>query len=622
MAALTATSQCRLGHRMKTQCLSTLAILILSSASLQPLVAAQIPPRKNVLIITELGETHPAMATITRELTEGLSGNRNYQIEIYVESMDTETFSTEESQREFTEWITHKYRDLRPDVVVAVGPAPTVYLAGSGQSLFPNTSIVLCGAVQEMAGSPQLDPRFTGTWLHLDIGKTVDLALRLLPQTSHIAVVAGASPFDKAGVAVAKTAMKAYERNYDVSYLTDLPMDDLLARLQHLPDHTIILYTSFFRDAADVAFVNATSALPMVSKAAIAPVFGMSDSYLGHGVVGGYLMSFAEQGRIATRIVSAILDGKKPNEIPISTAPNMYMFDWKELRRWKLKESALPTGSVVYFREWSFWERTWWIWIISLSIMLALAVLAAYLFQSRRQLKLARDGQLQLSGLLINAQEKERSRLASELHDDFSQRLALLALGLENVAESIPPSLLDANRQLHELLNSTSELGADLHTLSHQLHSSSLESLGLLPAVTALCKEFAAQHGIKIDFTHDGVPLGLNSNVALCLFRIIQEGLRNVMKYAGVKEAEVSLGRANHRLEVLVRDKGSGFDLKDLRHNEGLGIRSMAERARLVGGGFKIHSAPGRGTAIEVWVPFEAKGIPRNVYPGDGPARN
>jgi signal transduction histidine kinase len=232
--------------------------------------------------------------------------------------------------------------------------------------------------------------------------------------------------------------------------------------------------------------------------------------------------------------------------------------------------------------------------------------LAAYLQYSRKQLKLARERQTQLSGMLISAEEQERSRLASELHDDFSQRLALLAIGLENAAEVIPVSPREASRQLHELVNSTSEIGADLHTLSHRLHSSTLESLGLVPAVAALCKEFSTQQEVKIDFISDGVPHSVDPNAALCIFRIIQEGLRNLKKHSGVKEALVNLRRTDNRLEVSVLDKGRGFNLSGLRQSEGIGIRSMEERARQLGGKFEIHSVPGKGTTIEAWVPLKA----------------
>ena len=151
--------------------------------------------------------------------------------------------------------------------------------------------------------------------------------------------------------------------------------------------------------------------------------------------------------------------------------------------------------------------------------------------------------------MLINAEEQERHRIASELHDDFSQRLAVLALGLENLDEAMPDSFTDAHQRLHELLRSTSELGTDLHTLSHRLHSSTLESLGLVPAVGALCKEFTAQQGIKVHFTSTEIPRGLQSETALCVFRIVQEGLRNLKKHSGAAEAWVDLRKNGDRLD-------------------------------------------------------------------------
>jgi len=207
--------------------------------------------------------------------------------------------------------------------------------------------------------------------------------------------------------------------------------------------------------------------------------------------------------------------------------------------------------------------------------------------------------------MLINAQEKERSRLAAELHDDFSQRLAVLALGLETAAETLASSSPVAKQQLVKLCNSASELGADLHTLSHRLHSSTLESLGLVPGASALCREFASQQGMKIDFTTKNVPPAVNQEVALCLFRIIQEGLRNLQKHSGAANAQVGLQKVGNKLLVTVRDQGRGFDPEGINGREGLGIRNMQERVRLLGGRFEIHSAPGKGTSIEAWVPLE-----------------
>jgi len=224
---------------------------------------------------------------------------------------------------------------------------------------------------------------------------------------------------------------------------------------------------------------------------------------------------------------------------------------------------------------------------------------------SRREAEaIAKRRHSELSGMLINAQEKERRRLASEIHDDFSQRLALMALELETAEETIATAPQKAVEQVHNVLNFASELGADLHTLSHRLHSSTLDRLGLVPGVTALCTEFAAQQGIEVDLLTKDVPHSVNHDVALCLFRIIQEGLRNLKKHSGALRGQVRLRRIGDRLLVSVCDEGTGFDLRDLQRKEGLGIRSMEERADLLGGEFEIHSQPGKGTTIGAWVPL------------------
>jgi signal transduction histidine kinase len=128
----------------------------------------------------------------------------------------------------------------------------------------------------------------------------------------------------------------------------------------------------------------------------------------------------------------------------------------------------------------------------------------------------------------------------------------------------------------------------DLHTLSHRLHSSTIESLGLVPALTALCKEFTTQQGVAVHLAPDDIPRSVHHDTSLCVFRIVQEALRNVKKYSGATQAEVELQMAGNKLEITVRDLGCGFDLADLHFREGLGVRSMEERARLSGGGSRF----------------------------------
>lgn len=713
---------------------------------------------RRVAVLYELGLSSPAVALLDREMRATLE-NSDYQIELYPEFMETTLFDDPADQQKFRESYIRKYQNRRPDLIIALGPTPLLFMVDSHEKFFAGIPIVFGGTSEQQADNPTLDSHFTGCWAIFDPTKTLDAALRLQPDTRHVFVVGGVSSFDKHLEAIFRERLRSYEARSDFTYLTDLDMSTLLDRLNHLPAHSIVLYTHIGMDAKGTRYIGASQAGPMIAKAANAPVFGPSDVDLGKGEVGGYLHSFAKEGRIVGEIALRILGGARPQDIPVVRGVNSYMFDSRELRRWGFSESVLPPGSVVLYGPPTLLQRSKWVLAVVivlclntlalivrskrardrpfaiagmltnvqenersrlaseirdnsgqrplnrliatissergrlLSLLLiavliptilvldlvfervslgilyiipmtlaalalrrrgiaALALFCAILswwgapsvspidaalygffsfssyfgvgylltvllrrhqsVEEERALRREAEDQAkhrhtELSGMLINAQEKERSRLASEIHDDFSQRLALMALELENAEETIGTLSVEAAEQVHNVLNSASELGADLHTLSHRLHSSTLERLGLVPGVTALCTEFAAQQGIKVDLLTEDVPRSVHPEVALCLFRIVQEGLRNQKKYSGAAEARVRLRKVGDKLFVTVSDDGAGFDMHDLEKKEGIGIRSMEERADLLGGRFEIQSKPGKGTRIEAWVPLQPK---------------
>jgi signal transduction histidine kinase len=165
---------------------------------------------------------------------------------------------------------------------------------------------------------------------------------------------------------------------------------------------------------------------------------------------------------------------------------------------------------------------------------------------------------------------------------------------------------------LDEFSQSVCELGGDLHSLSHRLHSSTLDTLGLITGLKALCGEFGAKQGIEVDFAPEDIPRSVRPDVALCLFRIAQEGLQNLKKHSGTKRAQLSVRHMGDRLFLSLCDQGRGFDANKLE-KPGLGILSMQGRARLLGGEFEIHSKPGEGTQIEAWVPLLPVADPLNI---------
>lgn len=228
--------------------------------------------------------------------------------------------------------------------------------------------------------------------------------------------------------------------------------------------------------------------------------------------------------------------------------------------------------------------------------------------------KKAERERMELSGRLINAQERERSRLARELHDDFSQRLAVLGRRLEKVAQSIEDSKPEVSKQLRELTDLSDNIGSDLHTLSHRLHSSGLEVLGLVQNVGPFCREFAKEHGIQVDFECTDVPESTAPEITLCLYRIVQEGLRNVRKHSQASGVEVRLKGDSQSISLTLSDNGVGFELSDRYTSNGIGLQSMKERARMLSGTFEVRSRPMQGTQIRVTVPLKRVPEVFNVF--------
>jgi PAS domain S-box-containing protein len=208
----------------------------------------------------------------------------------------------------------------------------------------------------------------------------------------------------------------------------------------------------------------------------------------------------------------------------------------------------------------------------------------------------------ELAGRLIHAQEQERSRIGRELHDHISQMLGVLTIKMDQLRadEATSPTTAAALEQLRQ---STAEITDEIHGLSHRLHSSTLDYLGLAPALQKLVNEFSARHGIAITFEHRGLSATLPSEVALCLFRVTEESLTNIAKHSGAKSARVQVNGTANGLSLTIEDSGTGFDLESLERRAGLGFVSMRERLRVLRGTVRVDSAPSRGTRIDVWVP-------------------
>jgi signal transduction histidine kinase len=211
-----------------------------------------------------------------------------------------------------------------------------------------------------------------------------------------------------------------------------------------------------------------------------------------------------------------------------------------------------------------------------------------------------------MSRKLLRAQEQERSRIARELHDDINQRLALLSVEIQRMREANPITYGELRSRMDELGKRTSEISAVVQSLSHELHSSKLEYLGLASAMKGFCREFGDKHKAEVAFDSEGMPATVPHEISLCLFRVTQEGLQNAVKHSGVRRFEVKLNGSPTEIHLTIRDSGVGFDPELAKGAQGLGLISMQERVSLVKGTISINSKPHSGTEINVRVPLSA----------------
>jgi PAS domain S-box-containing protein len=618
-----------------------------------------------------------------------------------------------------------RYAGLKLDLVVATSPGPLDFSVQYRDKMFPGSPIVFTGLGSRQFAGKTWPPGVTGVMLPVGLRETIDLALRLEPDTENVAVISALDPF---WIEATQHDILRYNGRVKEILLLGPASYDLFKKVVALPPHTVVLFHLASPPLGQPALAG-RDLIDAVSERI--PTFSAWDFLcLDHGCIGGV---YADQTKLLLRtaeIASRVLLGTRPDDIPIVDGPDLQVeVDSRALSRWHIPESRLPRGSQVLYRQPTLWEQGRKYFLTGIAVIFVQAVLICALFwqKSRRrkaeaQLRKSeekfskafrhgplaitivsmgegryvdvnetfesqtgwkrddvigrtpieiglwvdldqrpafmkqllengnvrnlevryrrKDGQIRtslgsaelievhgercalsviaditerkqaeeaMSGFsrrLIEAQETERTRIARELHDDINQRLAMVAVSLKTLKQRLPDSDVKAKQDAEVTCERVSELESDVQALSHRLHSSKLEYLGLEAAARGFCRELSERQNVKIDFRCEEVPEDLPRDVALCLFRVLQESLHNALKYSGVKKFEVSLTSVSNTIELRVHDSGAGFDSKRMSNGHGLGLTSMKERLKLVRGECSIDSEPGQGTTVLARVPL------------------
>jgi signal transduction histidine kinase len=524
---------------------------------------------KNILVLYLENPRLPGNVVATKAIQETIGQNLQYQMfDEYIEETRLEAdFQT------LAERIQQKYAGQPIDLVMTVGPRPFTFMRQYGEKLFPSVPIVF-SEVDLHFYPATLPPNTTGVNSSFDLSGSVDLILRLQPDTRDIFYIGGASPAELMLRDEAKREFTAYAGRLSFTYLNDLPLTTLLDRIGQLSDHSVVLYTNFLRDASGQSYLTA-SVCPSIAASSNVPVYAIFDTFMGCGVVGGNLSQVEASAQQAAKLALRILHGEDIAHLPVEPGPTNRVFvDWRQLQKWEIPENGLPTGSVVMYREPSLWDTHKRAILAAAAVVLIQSALIGLLVVQVRRRKRSEQSVRQLTRRVINANEDERRRIARELHDDIGQLLSLAVVQLDLFRGQIAAETLKSRADLDSSIENLSSLVSDVHDLSHRLHSSMLEHIGLTAAIRDLCRQISQSYGLEIDFQGDETPSRFTQDVSLCFYRVAQEALNNVVRHSKSNSAKLTLSERPGVLRM--QDSGVGFKVANAA--AGLGFSAMQER--------------------------------------------
>ena len=346
---------------------------------------AEKPVPKRILAIFAFRQGLPWTYHVEQGMRTAFASEFAFPVELDVEHADRSRFPEEAYLDELVELYTYKYTRRKMDLVIAIGGKAPELLLACGADLFGDIPVILISSNPQFLLNELKTLNVTPLLMGFDIQKTVQIIQDVRPQTRNLFVVSGVSKGDEN---LYKRTMRALRENaavLKIETLKDFAIGNLLERVRNLPEDSAILFTSCFRDAVGQSFVP-RDLLSRISKTANAPIFGVMDTYLGHGIVGGSLLSAEYQGKRLANIGINLLKGEQINAADATTKANQSMFDWQQLKRWDITEKSLPPGSVVKYRKVSVWGHyKWHLTGITLFCILETLLIIALLTNLRRR---------------------------------------------------------------------------------------------------------------------------------------------------------------------------------------------------------------------------------------------
>ena len=691
--------------------------------------------QKSVLLIYGTRSDMLANIVVDRAIRKELSEKFSVDLDIYSEYFETSP-SPKEDFPLLLSWLRRKYAGRTFDVVVPVGLTSLELVRDCGDELFRGAQVVYFGRRSEFESwrsdqpitgilAPQMEDQVRGTFAFIRA---------MQPKLHQLVVVTGKAGLDQDWEKAARHELMPFESQVEVTYLSGLSLESLETQIARLPTDAAVLFLSMNEDGIGRRLLR-TQVLGQAVRAAAAPVYFVSSLYLDTGVVGGTLLDQEAMAVETAGIVGRLLGGDPIQDIPARQTLLVPMVNWKALKRWGLDEDRLPPGTVIRYRDPSFWEVYKWhiLGVVSLCFIeggLILALLAqranrrraeiavlsgkrllqatidalnarvalldqhgtiiavnkpwkafaeanhdqdsikdigfnyldtcaenpecqeaalvsrgirqlksgevdefrciypspraiaTFWFQIRMsqfemygatrivvtyedvtEIKEAHDAQQKVSGLLMQAQDDERRRIARELHDSTVQNLVAIKADLNGIERESKQLSADATEMLKESVSLSNQVIRELRTLSYLLHPPFLDEAGLVPALTWFVRGFIQRSGIPVELMVLDEIGRLPTDIETALFRVVQESLTNIHRHSGGGRAVIWVTREKDNVTLRIMDDGHGFSLPATEDNlestvlPGVGIPGMRQRLRQLGGQLEIESGP-QGTTV------------------------
>lgn len=591
---------------------------------------------RKVLVLYWESKDFAGNISFDQGLQAGLHSEPSTRWELYSEYLDSTRFPGEHQAELLHDYLREKYAGQKIDVVIATPDPALEFLLRYRTDLFTDSPIVFVAVRRPPPEILTAGPGLTGIIRANTYRKTVDLALKQNPATKKLVVVSGTSERDKRFEIVAREELAGYENRISITYLTDLPVNELVNHVKELPKDSLILYVWQRSGLETEKTLQTFDVLEKIRQTASVPIYGMGSRNVGYGIVGGYVQDSERNGLEAAEIVRRILNRTRPQDIPVDSASSVPMFDWRELKRFGISETSLPSGSVVHFKEFTLWQQYKWRIVLVGSLLVLQTLIITALLVERRRRRRAKEALDQLNAELemrieartaaLNAKSRELESFAySVAHDlkaplrgiDGYSRLLLeeYAGSLDGEGRTLLQTIQDSTDEMNQLID---DLLAYSRLERRELKPDRIELASVINSLVEEKKREATEHTIEFVVDVNGATVMADASG---LAQSLRNYLDNAIKFTcKVPEPRIEVGSKESAESCLlwVRDNGIGFDMQ--HHDRifdifqrlnvaedypgtGIGLAIVRKAMERMGGRAWAKSEPGQGATFYLEIP-------------------